>query len=62
MESDDADLLAALRIAAAPAREDDLPLLRLVHGAYGPAIAALLADDVAQLALEPDLDPSRAPR
>jgi hypothetical protein len=59
---DDADLLAALRVARAPVTEADLPLLRLVHGAYGPAFEALLDDRVAQLPLEPDLDPSRAPR
>jgi len=56
------DLLAALRVAGMPVTEDDLPLLTLVHGAYGPALAALLDDHVAQLPIEPDLDPSRAPR
>jgi hypothetical protein len=56
------DLLAALRLAGMPVSEDDLPLLALVHGAYGPALAALLDDSVAGLPLEPDLDPSRAPR
>ena len=58
----DAELLAALRVAGMPATEDDLPLLKLVHGAYGPAIAALMEDHVAAIALEPDLDPSRPPR
>ena len=57
------DLLAALRVAGAPpVDEDDLPLLALIHAAYAPALDALLADHVAQLPLEPDLDPSRAPR
>jgi hypothetical protein len=62
MDQADADLLAALRVAGAPVGEDDLPLLRLVHGAHGAILGALLDDSVALLALEPDLDPSRPPR
>jgi hypothetical protein len=58
----DAELLAALRLAGAPATEADLPLVRLVHGAFAPAMAVLMADEVARLPLEADLDPSRAPR
>jgi hypothetical protein len=61
MPAEDDDLLAALRLGGAEPTEADLPLLRLVHGAYGPAVSALLADEVAALALEPDLDPSRPP-
>ena len=61
-EPSDAELLAALRIAGAPATEADLPLLRLVHGAFAPAMDALMTDAVAALPAEPDLDPSRAPR
>ena len=57
------DLLAALRVAGAPpVGEDELPLLQLIHAAYRPALDALLADHVAQLPLEIDLDPSRPPR
>jgi hypothetical protein len=62
MEQADSDLLAALRFAGLPASDQDLPLLKLVHGAYGPAIAALMDDAVARLPAELDLDPSRPPR
>jgi hypothetical protein len=59
---EDDELLVAVRLARGPeVTAEDLPLLRLVHSAYGAALDALLADEVAQLPLEPDLDPSRPP-
>lgn len=41
--------------------EGELDLLRLIDGAYAPAIAALEALDLAALPPEPVLDPSRPP-
>lgn len=40
----------------------DRGVLQLIAGAFEPVMAALDAVDLADLPLEPDLDPSRPPR
>jgi hypothetical protein len=57
----DAFAAAALAAAGAHPAEGDLDLLRFVHAAFAPAIAALDAVDLRDLDPEPALDPSRAP-
>jgi hypothetical protein len=42
--------------------ETDLAVIRAADGVYGPAIRALLEVDLAGVAPEIALDPSRAPR
>jgi hypothetical protein len=40
----------------------DRGMLDLIGATFGPVMAALDAIDLADLPLEPDLDPARAPR
>ncbi len=40
----------------------DVEVLRLIAGAFSDAMQALDTVDLADLPLEPDLDPGRAPR
>jgi hypothetical protein len=54
-------LEAALEFAGVSLGEGDLDVLRAVAQAFEPAMAALDAADLAELPLESDLDPSRAP-
>ena len=53
---------ALLERAGVPFGEGDLDVLRVVAAAFGPAMDALDGADLAELPLEPDLDPGRAPR
>jgi hypothetical protein len=53
---------AALRSAGMQFGEGDLEVLRVVAQALEPAMRALDAADLAELPLEGDVDPSRAPR
>jgi hypothetical protein len=52
----------ALSTAGMTMRDGDLDILRLISGAFDSAMQALDEVDLADLPLEPDLDPSRAPR
>jgi hypothetical protein len=52
---------AALALAGLPLGEDDLTVLAVVAQAFDPAMQALDSADLAQLPVESDLDPSRAP-
>lgn len=52
---------AALPALGVPVGEGDLDVLRLVHAAFAPAIAALDAIDLRDFEPERGLDPSRAP-
>ena len=61
MSGDPSSLEGALEFAGVELGEGDLDLLRVVDGAFGPAMAALDAADLAELPLESDLDPSRPP-
>jgi hypothetical protein len=45
-----------------PRGEYDTGILQLIAAGFDPAMAALDGVDLADLPLEPDLDPSRAPR
>jgi hypothetical protein len=57
--------LAAQRAAESaglPLGDGDLDVLRLIAGAFNDAMQALDSVDLAELPLEPDLDPARPPR
>lgn len=58
----DAQLTAGLAHAGIPVCEDELPLLRIVHAAFGPAVGALLDADLRAVEVELVLDPGRPPR
>jgi hypothetical protein len=53
---------AAVALAGVPFSEGDLEVLRVVALAFAPSIDALDGADLAELPLEGDLDPGRAPR
>jgi len=61
MDEFDRRAVAALSSMGVPLGEGDMDVLRFVNAAFGPAIAALDAVDLGELASEPALDPSRAP-
>jgi hypothetical protein len=50
-----------LELAGVPFGEGDLEVLRVVAAAFEPAMLALDGADLAELPLEPDLDPGRPP-
>jgi hypothetical protein len=52
---------AALELAGIPVGEGDLEVLRVVAAAFEPAMAALDAADLAELPLEPNVNPGRPP-
>jgi hypothetical protein len=52
---------AALALAGLPVGEGDLEVLAVVAQAFDPAMQALDGADLAQLPVEGDLDPGRAP-
>ena len=52
----------ALTLAGLPYTQEDLAVLGLVAGAFEPAMRALDEADLAELPLEPALDPSMPPR
>jgi hypothetical protein len=52
---------ALLERAGIPLGEGDLDVLRAVAQAFEPAMDALDSADLAELPLEPDLDPGRPP-
>jgi hypothetical protein len=53
---------AGLELAGEDVSDIDIAVIRAADTAYGPALAALDAADLADVMPEPDLDPSRAPR
>jgi hypothetical protein len=53
---------AGLELAGDPPSETDIAVIRAADAAYGPAMRALDAVDLTDVAAEPDLDPSRPPR
>jgi hypothetical protein len=62
MSDFDETVPAALTGMGVPFGEGDLQVLRVVEQAFGPAMRALDAADLAELPLEGDLDPGRPPR
>ena len=58
----DASAREAVLAAGLTVREGDVDILRLIAGAFDGPLKALDAVDLADLPLDPDLDPSRAPR
>jgi hypothetical protein len=53
---------AGLELAGEECDDVDLAVIRAADAAYGPALAALDAADLAGVMPEPDLDPSKPPR
>jgi hypothetical protein len=52
----------AVEAAGLTMGQGDVDVLRLISGAFDVAMKALDDVDLAELPIEPDLDPSRAPR
>ena len=52
---------AGVELAGLEMDEIDLAVMRAADAAYGPALRALDAADLAHVETEPDLDPGRAP-
>jgi hypothetical protein len=44
-----------------PASDEDVALIRMVDGVYGPALGALMSADLRGEDAEPGLDPARPP-
>jgi hypothetical protein len=61
MAGADRGLEGALEFVGVELGPGDIELLRLVVGAFEPAMAALDGADLSELPLESDLDPSRPP-
>jgi hypothetical protein len=59
--SDSDGMAGALEFAGVSLGEGDLEVLQVVAQVFEPAMRALDAADLAELPLEGDLDPSRAP-
>jgi hypothetical protein len=53
---------AGMELAGLEIDETDLAVMRAAHAAYAPALRALDAAPLKQVAAEPDLDPGRPPR
>ena len=53
---------AGLEIAGMSVDETDIAVMRAADAVYGPGFQALAEADLRDVALEADLDPSRAPR
>ena len=62
--NDDFETAAREAVSAAglTMRDGDVAMLGLISGAFDAAMKALDEVDLADLPLEPDLDPSRGPR
>jgi hypothetical protein len=52
---------AGLERRGVPVNDTEIAIMRFVEDVYGPEIQALLAADVSDHWVEPDLDPARAP-
>jgi hypothetical protein len=53
---------AGLEQAGMTVDETDIAVMRAADAVYGPGFKALAEADLRDVVLEPDLDPSRAPR
>jgi hypothetical protein len=53
---------AGLELAGMTVDDTDLAVMRAADAVYGPGFKALADADLRDVVLEPDLDPSRAPR
>ena len=53
---------AGLELAGLEVDETDVAVMRAADAVYGPGFQALAAADLGDVMVEPDLDPSRAPR
>jgi hypothetical protein len=53
---------AGLELAGMTVDDTDLAVMRAADAVYGPGFKALAEADLRDVVLEPDLDPSRAPR
>jgi hypothetical protein len=53
---------AGLELAGMTVDDTDLAVMRAADAVYGPGFQALAEADLRDVVLEPDLDPSRAPR
>lgn len=49
-------------LAGVELTDEEVAVLRVVHGAYSPMLGALDAVDLRDLPIEGDLDPSRPPQ
>jgi len=58
----DASARDAVQAAGLTLRDGDLDVLRVISSVFDTSMRALEEVDLADLPLEPDLDPSRAPR
>jgi hypothetical protein len=52
---------AGLELAGMQVEDSDLHVMRAVEAVYGPKFRALAEADLRDIAVEPDLDPSRPP-
>jgi hypothetical protein len=52
---------AGLELAGMELEESDLHVMRAADAVYGPKFKALAEADLRDVAVEPDLDPSRPP-
>jgi hypothetical protein len=52
---------AGLELAGQSVDDTDIAVMRAADAAYGPGFRALAEADLRDVALEPDLDPSRPP-
>lgn len=62
MDAFESFVRGGLELRGIPVDETDLAVMRGADGVYGPAIRALLDAELAGVAPETALDPSRAPR
>jgi hypothetical protein len=61
MDALEAFLRGGLEREGVPLSDEDLQLIRMVDGVYGPALRALMTADLAGEDAETGLDPARPP-
>ena len=61
MDAFEQHVRAGLELAGKEIEDTDLHVMRAADGVYGPKFKALADADLSDVAVEPDLDPSRAP-
>ena len=62
MDAFEQHVRAGLELAGMTVDDTDLAVMRAADAVYGPGFKALADADLRDVVLEPDLDPSRAPR
>ena len=62
MDAFEQHVRAGLELAGMTVDDTDLAVMRAADAVYGPGFKALAEADLRDVVLEPDLDPSRAPR